>query len=597
MAIDPKELENVRPTSSAVDKLKARKNRIKPWQTPTAEGSARQNAPDLQAAATPTSEEVASDLRHTPGLNAPSASETAARDTLKPDILISESDGIRASVENTDKIPTTKSASFVDTQTQASDKYRQNTDKAFTDNKSNEVSAAPSPVIAEHASTDKMPTMTFSDFEIQVDSNGSSAENTDKIPTTESAPTGVLKTSQTTKEINPPLESTDKVPTKRNYVGRPSLRSSTDKEPAKYRQRLNSADKAIDQGSSTDKIPAKNQQSADKIPTIVPTTDFAFVGTNTDNENALTPAVIEHRFKDLSGGQLSFLMYCYRECVARGSNSFATTYPDLAKAASIKESSIRTTAKIVKGRGLVEITFKKGPGGRIELLIPEMVFRVITRNQANYAWSTDKIPTTTEAENRQNTDHSTDKIASSKLVSDLNSSNSLTTPNYDGFDSIELMPVQHFGISRKHLQDIKNQKLNVTRFQLEDFIARFGQYASKTENVRMVKNIPALFIRMVQHLANGEDPLLDIATPEEALLKQLLERQKLKREATAKLQRELAEGEFEIWLSELSVEDRDKLAPPNPAARSGSVQQRMLLKALFLENIWPTRLIDLTKPI
>ncbi len=599
MAIDPKELENVRPTSSAVDKLKARKNRIKPWQTPSGDSAAVVSAPEASEIRPATAIDETADLRHTAGLKAPIASDSTAAGTPVTDIPFSVPERFSATPKNTDKIPTTKVDPSVAPSQPSTSGYRQNTDNEKRSGDLGTSQTGPNSNLTDteslSTSTDKVPTKRLAESGDVEQYRPSLSESADKVPTTGIETDFPQRFERAQKKSIQQKSNTDKVPTTKLDGPPKPAKPSTDKIPAKNRQRLASTDKTLGESKSTDKVPAKSQQNTDKEPTIVPTTEIAFVGTNTDNEIGLTPIIIEQRFKDLSGGQLQFLMFCYRECVARGSNSFATTYPDLAKATSIKESSIRTTAKIVKGRGLVEITFKKGPGGRIEIIIPEMVFRVITRNQANHAWSTDKVPTTFEPEYRQNTDHSADKIAPSKLVSDLNSSYSLTTAAYDGFDSIDLTPAQNLGITRKHIQDIKNQRLTVTRFQLEDFIARFGLYASKPENVRTVKNIPALFIRMVQLLAQGEDPLLDIETPEEAHLKQLLERQQSKREAKLKLEQELAAGEFETWIGELTQSDRDNFAPPNSASPAGSIQQRMLLKAYFVEHIWPSRLNDLFK--
>jgi hypothetical protein len=183
--------------------------------------------------------------------------------------------------------------------------------------------------------------------------------------------------------------------------------------------------------------------------------------------------------------------------------------------------------------------------------------------------------------------------ASSKLVSNYKELTKLDqNPIEDDFlipADLDLLQVAVFGITRKHVQDIKNQKLNFTTSTLQDFINRFAEYAKDPKNIKNIQSVPAIFCKMAQLASKGEDPLIDIETDVDRLIRERIERLKTKREDRIKQQTELIELEFENWLAEIKTTGQDQLAKPTALMKSGSISQKMTLKNHFIEQVWPEK--------
>lgn len=192
--------------------------------------------------------------------------------------------------------------------------------------------------------------------------------------------------------------------------------------------------------------------------------------------------------------------------------------------------------------------------------------------------------------------------ASSKLVSNYNN-NLLTkaktaitqTPEVEETTSfsVEEIRIDHlskFSITRKQIQDIKNQKLAFTTMDLQDFVDRFGIYASEPKNIRNVNSLPGVFVKMAQLAAKGEDPLAGIETESDRLMREHLSHLKSKMEMRDQQKQELIELEFENWLSEIQQTGMDEIVPPNNnLMKSGSIAQKMSLKEYFMASVWPSR--------
>ena len=184
-------------------------------------------------------------------------------------------------------------------------------------------------------------------------------------------------------------------------------------------------------------------------------------------------------------------------------------------------------------------------------------------------------------------------IGSSKLVSNNKELTKLDQkPIEDDFlvpADLDLLQVASFGITRKHVQDLKNQKLNFTTSTLQDFINRFAEYAKDPKNIKNIQSVPAIFCKMAQLASKGEDPLIDIETDVDRLIRERIERLKTKREDRIKQQTELIELEFENWMAEIKTTGQDQLVKPTALMKSGSIGQKMTLKNHFIEQIWPEK--------
>ena len=182
---------------------------------------------------------------------------------------------------------------------------------------------------------------------------------------------------------------------------------------------------------------------------------------------------------------------------------------------------------------------------------------------------------------------------SSKLVSNnkLLTREGESDPSYDkpSFSELDISSLNSLGITSKHLRDMENQRLELTHHQVEDLIARFGVYASDPSNMHNVRNKAAIFIRMAQMMAKGEDPLPDVKTEEDALIEAFIAKKMEQRKKRKELEKQAFDLEFEEWIETVDKSRKDEIAPPTAVLTSGSEAQAMMLKNWFKENLWPDR--------
>lgn len=421
--------------------------------------------------------------------------------------------------------------------------------------------------------------------------------NADTIPTQKVSaldsskldPKTIDPTQNRHKNDNGDLPSADTIPThkfldafkfvpKEKKGGHPEV-GSTDTMPAQYHH-------------SSDTIPAQSrgipdtesiqsQHRTGTIPTPIPTQIGSIVSQNTDTSFGPSRD-LESKYLLLRGLKLELMNYCLSQCVKNHLNSIRTTYPALAQSTGVAEGSIRTTAKRLRSDGLIMLSAPlKGPGAFIEIILPGEMIRVFARSMIETGKNTDTKILQNQEKNRHNTDTHSDTTPSSKLVSNLNNTNSLTSEQ-DFFDEIDISRLEHLRISKKHLQDIRNQKLNLTFSQLQGFVDRFAEYASNRENIRNITNPPGFFIKMVQNFSKGEDPLMGIKTDEDRHLEELLENARKASDERKKLKQELLELRFAEWQAGLSDEEKRRVAP-NYSLANGQAAKMALLRHAFEE--------------
>lgn len=253
----------------------------------------------------------------------------------------------------------------------------------------------------------------------------------------------------------------------------------------------------------------------------------------------------------------------------------------LALLTGVNEGSVLTTTDRMKSKGFIfKEKIGKGKAAKLLISIPDEHF-------FEYIKSKNEINAT------QNSHTDWDTNLSSKLVS-KNSSDSLTNDQqfYVGFDELDLSAVQSVGISQKQIADIRNQKLPITASQLQNFIDQFAIYVREPNNIKNVRNIRGLFVRMAQMLSRGEDPLAGIVTEEDLVLQDLIAEKELAHKRRQELQETLVELAFEEWVGNLTMADRDRLVPPNTVMRSGSEAQKRLLKSYFSSEVWQDKSRD-----
>jgi predicted transcriptional regulator len=191
-------------------------------------------------------------------------------------------------------------------------------------------------------------------------------------------------------------------------------------------------------------------------------------------------------------------------------------------------------------------------------------------------------------------------LSPSKVVSNINTNlqtkntelDQLTWPTIN-VSEINLNQIIKFGVTRKQIQDIFNQKLNFTTSTLQDFVDRFSIYASEPKNIKNINSIQAVFVKMAQLASKGQDPLVDIETDADRIIRERIESLKAIQEMRLKQESELITLEFENWYICLSSVQRDEASPPSAVSKSGSSTQKLILKNYFIENIWPEKRAEL----
>lgn len=299
-------------------------------------------------------------------------------------------------------------------------------------------------------------------------------------------------------------------------------------------------------------------------------------------------------FSSLVGLQRTLVIEIYKSCKSTRttlSEPFSVEY--LTELTQSTASSIKKTIQRLEQKEIIRrVEFKNGRGGWTIYTINDYVHQSLLRQEAEgrletkWGQSGDKLKMQLRTE--------LETSLSSKLVSNINNnlltkdSNEVIEPALE-VTGIVLVELNKYGITRKQIQDISNQKLKFTTSTLQDFVDRFAIYASDSKNIRNVNNIPAIFVKMAQLASKGQDPLVDIETDTDRLIRERIESLKAKQEDRQRQESELATLEFENWYTCLSQEQMDQAAPPTPASKSGSFMQKIILKNYFIESVWPVK--------
>jgi hypothetical protein len=292
----------------------------------------------------------------------------------------------------------------------------------------------------------------------------------------------------------------------------------------------------------------------------------------------------------LGDAQYSLLNYVFLNTNIQTFQTGMLTRKTVATNCNISDNSVQSTIQKLCKLGVIKRGLgKSGNGGKFQLKIHKKIYqKLITDNKTinsrlvadQKSFSVPLVPDQLSA-------------VSSKLVSNINN-NLLTSTvveteedlNALDVSAINIDQLKNTSISRKQIQDIKNQRLNFTTETLQDFVDRFAIYTSDSKNIANIKSIPAIFVKMAQLASKGQDPLIDIETDTDRLIRERLERLRAIKEERLKQRQELLELEFENWLEEIDLDQVEKIAPATSMMKQGSVAQKMTLKNYFVENVW-----------
>lgn len=255
----------------------------------------------------------------------------------------------------------------------------------------------------------------------------------------------------------------------------------------------------------------------------------------------------------------------------------------------IKRETLRTTLKRLREKGLIEYVALSagGKGAKRKYSIPSHIMALFSKLLINGSVRPPEIQSSQPGTNWvQNLgtklDTNTGYSVSSKLE-EKNLNSTLTSSNpYEDYESIDLSSVESLGITQKQIRDIRNQKLGLTKSQLEDFVEKFSQYAN--DSSQKIYRPAGLFVKMAQELARGEDPLPHLDSGSDMELKSIKQRLLAEKAKREKLKAEIQDLLFDQWWDETSKEKKSELVPEGYA--KGDIY-RMSVRAKWIEEIWP----------
>ena len=157
--------------------------------------------------------------------------------------------------------------------------------------------------------------------------------------------------------------------------------------------------------------------------------------------------------------------------------------------------------------------------------------------------------------------------------------------------SIDLGPVQSFGITSSVLSRCVELYPNLRSEQLEVLVQRFAEFAKDPKN--KVQNARGFFISLAEQASKGQVPLDHIETPDERLMRLFVSRQEQAKAQVVNFEQKALAFECEAWLETLTSEMKLTLVPETAILKAGTAAFAAMLKNHFAENIWPGRRVEI----
>ncbi|HND85418.1 MAG TPA: hypothetical protein PLU50_06395, partial [Pseudobdellovibrionaceae bacterium] len=178
----------------------------------------------------------------------------------------------------------------------------------------------------------------------------------------------------------------------------------------------------------------------------------------------------------------------------------------------------------------------------------------------------------------------------SKLDSNLKINTNLLgdrIEEYDELSQIDFSSISGFGITSSIVADIRKNKWDISRSQLETHIERFYLWASDDQNRKGIVKLRGLFCANIKQISiDGSDPLDWVKTESDLALESLLEQKRQHLLIKRQQQEELRNIEFETWMLETPVANMKELVKESQIAKFGSDRYRELARDYFNTMIW-----------
>ena len=297
-------------------------------------------------------------------------------------------------------------------------------------------------------------------------------------------------------------------------------------------------------------------------------------------------------FSTLVGLQRKIIVFIFHATTsARAFTTGPITLEHLSDSCESSTSSVKKTLQRLENKAFLKrVEFKNGRGGWTKYELHTNVFQELLRNGTRDKLETNRGQTEDKVGTQPRTQPRTSPPSSSRDLLIKETTTTKSSPeNSDWMATIDFGPVQSSGITRSVLARCLELYPNLATQPeaLEQLVFRFGEYLKMPQT--KIKNARGFFIGLAEQLSKGQTPLDHIETPEEQLLKELVEKHELTRARREELEAKALDFECETWLEQLPQEARLELAPENHVVKFKSPAQDRLLKEHFRLNVWPVR--------
>lgn len=173
---------------------------------------------------------------------------------------------------------------------------------------------------------------------------------------------------------------------------------------------------------------------------------------------------------------------------------------------------------------------------------------------------------------------SINQVHGSGLKSGLsNSNNSNTTTIGDGWEKVDITPLEDNGLTKNSLLQLKNSN---TPEIVQESINHFAFSLQFNERVKSYKDPISALIKILKRGEAWVDP--NYISPQERAVNQILEAKKLEQAKLQQVEKELFEIEFLAWRNNLTEMEKNQLMPAGLR-----MPQDVALSLHFKEKFWP----------
>lgn len=327
-----------------------------------------------------------------------------------------------------------------------------------------------------------------------------------------------------------------------------------------------------------------DQHDPNTIPTPIATQNYNL------NSNSIEVLELEKAVSSLQGNALKLSYFLASYFVDTHENSVIISYDVLALKTQISSGSIRTTAKRLRNKNILDITaLGKGKGASIRVSMADDIIKLFVK----LFFSAKHIP----AQSLHNADTGADTNASSKLVNNNSFSNFTNRKDemiryYEHVDLSVLDTNEKLFNNRltreKIIGEIAKNRWEIKPHDLEEIISKFAKYINQPE-AGNIRSPQSFFFSQLKKLHMGDFTDIDsVKTEHEDALLSIKQKMLAKKASREELKGEILELAFEEWMDTTTEEQRKTIAPNAYGMFSSNPEiQTKSLRAAWKSEVWP----------